>query len=55
MSERSIYFRDQADQCRWHADHMTDVSTQTELRNLAATFVLRAMVIENDERHHGAR
>jgi Uri superfamily endonuclease len=46
MSERSIYLRDQADKCRWHADHMSDASTQAELRNLAADYILRAVAIE---------
>jgi hypothetical protein len=49
MSERSIYLRDQAAKCRWHADAMSDARTQVELRKLAAEYVARAVVIENKE------
>jgi hypothetical protein len=49
MSERSIYLRDQAGKCRWHADHMTDTETQAELRKLAAEYIVQAADIENKE------
>ena len=49
MSERSIYLRDQADKCRRHADVLTDVETQTQLRKLAAEFIEQAEAIENKE------
>jgi hypothetical protein len=49
MSERSIYLRDQADKCRWHASHIGDPETQVELRKLAAEYVLRASEIEGAE------
>jgi hypothetical protein len=49
MSERSIYLRNQADKCRWHADKMTDAETQAELRKLAAEYIVRAAEIEGFE------
>jgi hypothetical protein len=49
MSERSIYLRDQADKCRWHADRMTDAETQKEVRSLAAEYTERASEIERKE------
>jgi hypothetical protein len=55
MSKRSIYLRDQADKCRWHADRMTDPETQGELRSLAAQYIVRAVVIESEEPQYGAR
>jgi hypothetical protein len=50
MSERSIYLRDQADKCRWHAQNIGDAETQEALRNLAAEYVERAIQIESKER-----
>jgi hypothetical protein len=47
MSERSIYLRDQAAKCRWHADHITDAETQDQLRMLAAEYIERAAQIES--------
>jgi hypothetical protein len=49
MSERSIYLRDQADKCRWHASHIGDPETQGELRKLAAEYIARAAEIEGAE------
>lgn len=49
MSERSIYLRDQAAKCRWHADQMTDAETQEQLRKLAAEYIERAAEIESKE------
>jgi hypothetical protein len=49
MSERSIYLRDQADKCRWHASHIGDPQTQVELRKLADEYVVRAAEIEGPE------
>jgi hypothetical protein len=49
MSERSIYLRDQAAKCRWHADKMTDPATQAELRKLAVEYIARAAEIESKE------
>jgi hypothetical protein len=49
MSLRSIYLRDQADKCRWHADSINDVETKAELRKLAVQYIERAAVIENTE------
>jgi Uri superfamily endonuclease len=42
MSARSIYFRDQADKLRWHADHLTDAETKEQLRKLAREYIERA-------------
>jgi hypothetical protein len=49
MSKRSIYFRDQAEKCRWHASRLDDVETQAELRKLADEYVVRAEDIESNE------
>ena len=42
MSSRSIYLRDQAAKCEWHADNIRDVETQAALRKLAAKYVAEA-------------
>jgi hypothetical protein len=49
MSERSTYLRDQAAKCRPHADSLTDVQAQAELRKMAAEYVAQAVVIESKE------
>jgi hypothetical protein len=49
MSERSTYLRDQAAKCQRHASDMTDRYTQTELRKLAAEYIVRAAEIEDSE------
>jgi hypothetical protein len=49
MSERSIYLRDQAEKCRWHASHIGDPETQAVLRKLAAEYVVRAADMEDAE------
>jgi hypothetical protein len=49
MSPRSIYLRDQADKCRWHADNIGDSETQVRLRKLAAEYVAQAGDIESKE------
>lgn len=49
MSKRSIYLRDQADKCRWHASHIGDPETQARLRELAAEYIERAAKIDNSE------
>jgi hypothetical protein len=50
MSERSIYLRDQAAKCEWHASRMTDIETITDLRKLAAGYIVEAARIEPDEK-----
>jgi hypothetical protein len=47
MSERSIYLRDQALKCRRHADAISDLYTQAELRKLAAEYAVQALVLES--------
>ena len=49
MSERSIYLRDQADQCRQHADTLRDARTREELHRLADVYIARAAQIESTE------
>jgi hypothetical protein len=49
MSPRSIYLRDQADKCRWHANNVGDSETQERLRKLAAKYVAEADDIESQE------
>ena len=50
MSERSVYLRDQAGKCEWHASKMTDHVTIAELRKLAAEYLIQAVQIERHER-----
>jgi hypothetical protein len=49
MSERSIYLRDQAEKCRWHANNIGDAETQVELRKLADEYTVQAVDIESKE------
>jgi hypothetical protein len=48
MSQRSIYLRDQAAKCEWHASNMGDCETQVRLRKLAAEYVAQASDIESN-------
>jgi hypothetical protein len=50
MSERSIYFRDQADKCQQHANKVGDARTREELRRLAVVYIARAAEIESKGR-----
>jgi hypothetical protein len=54
MSDRSAYFRDQAEKCRDHAAGMTNDETRQQLYVLAAEF-MRAVMIESDEPGYGYR
>jgi hypothetical protein len=49
MSPRSIYLRDQAAKCEWHAKNMGDSEPQTRLQKLAAEYVVEADEIESKE------
>jgi hypothetical protein len=49
MSERSIYLRDQAAKCEWHARHLSDSETQVKLRKLANEYTEEATAIESKE------
>jgi hypothetical protein len=49
MSPRSIYLRDQAAKCEWHAQNIGDSETQLRLRKLAAEYVVQANDIESKE------
>jgi hypothetical protein len=49
MSERSIYLRDQAAKCEWHANNLSDAETQARLRKLAAEYIVEAVEIESKE------
>jgi hypothetical protein len=53
MSTRSIYLRDQAAKCEWHANNMGDSETQVRLRKLAAKYVAEADEIESKDGQHG--
>jgi hypothetical protein len=46
MSSRSIYLRDQAAKCEWHAKNIGDRETQLELRKLAGEYIEQAAEIE---------
>ena len=54
MTNRAIYYRDEASKCLWHADKVIDAEIREELRILAAQYILRAVVIENKERQFRA-
>ena len=54
MSPRSIYLRDQAAKCRWHAKNISDAETQVGLRKLADEYVEEATEIETNEKGAGA-
>ena len=49
MSSRSVYLRDQAAKCEWHATNIRDDQTQIALRKLAAEYVAEAEDIEIKE------
>jgi hypothetical protein len=49
MSRHSIYLRDQAAKCEWHAQNIGDSETQVRLRELAAEYVVQADEIESEE------
>jgi hypothetical protein len=49
MSPRSIYLRDQAVKCRWHANNIGDSETQEQLLKFAAEYVAQADKIESKE------
>jgi hypothetical protein len=49
MSPRSIYLRNQATKCEWHAQNISDNQTQVALRKLAARYVAEADDIESKE------
>jgi len=50
VSERSIYLRNQADKCEWHAIRMTDHEIIAELRKLAINYRIEAAQIERSEK-----
>jgi hypothetical protein len=49
MSARSIYLRDQAANCEWHAKNIRDDETEVALREMAARYVAEADDIESRE------
>jgi hypothetical protein len=49
MSPRSIYLREQAAKCEWHAQNIGDSETQVRLRKLAAEYVVQADEMESKE------
>jgi hypothetical protein len=49
MSPRSIYLRDQAAKCAWHAKNIRDDETEVALRKLAAQYLAEAEDIENKD------
>jgi hypothetical protein len=49
MSSRSVYLREQAAKCEWHANNIGDSETQVRLRNLAAEYFVEANDIESKE------
>jgi hypothetical protein len=50
MSERSIYLRDQAQKCMFHATAIDDACMQGELRLLASRYAVEATEIEAKEK-----
>jgi hypothetical protein len=55
MSPRSIYLRDQAAKCRWHAEQIGNTETRIELLKLADEYIEQAAEIETDEMDAGPR
>jgi hypothetical protein len=53
MSPRSIYLRDQAAKCEWHAKNIGNGETQVDLRKLAAEYIAQAVEIEGREKEWG--
>ena len=49
MHARSIYLRDQAANCEWHAKNIRDEETEVALREMAARFIAEADEIESKE------
>ena len=49
MSQRSIYLRDQAEKCEWHASQMTSPDMIADLRRIAAGYLIEADEIERNE------
>ena len=49
MSTRSIYLRDQAANCEWHANNIREDETEVALREMAARYVAEAEDIESKE------
>ena len=49
MSSRSVYLRDQAAKCEWHAKNVRDYQTEVALRKLAAEYAIEADDIESNE------
>jgi len=50
MSPRSIYLRDQAAKCEWHAKNIGNRETQVDLRRLASEYIAQAVEIEGREK-----
>jgi len=46
MSSRSVYLREQAAKCEWHANNIGDSETPVRLRKLAAEYFVEANDIE---------
>ena len=55
MSKRAFYYREEAGKCLWHADNVVDAETQQDLRELAAQYIMRAVVIENKQPRYNVR
>jgi len=49
MSSRSVYLREQAAKCEWHANNIGDSETPVRLRKLAAEYFVEANDIESKE------
>jgi hypothetical protein len=48
MSQKAVWFREQAQKCLAHADKIWDRETEEALRKLAAEYVERATAMEED-------
>jgi hypothetical protein len=46
----TLYLRDQANKCRWHAKHIGDAETQVELIRLGKEYAEEAAAIETKEK-----
>jgi hypothetical protein len=48
MSQKAVWFREQAQKCLMHASNIWDRETEVALRKLAAEYIERAKTIEEN-------
>ena len=53
MSARSIYLRDQAANCEWHANNIRDDETEVALREMAADMSPKRTILKAESWRRG--